>query len=180
MSLSSLSSGDEKILNADGTKLDTDPASQVNTFGPSLFGQQPSFPGGDPYFHLRGIYGNATGYTAAVGTNFAGPGTSNAAFSTFGYPQHNGYPHYVDMNQSSTDPSVQSLPHSDQNTQDPYAASIEYVKIYIYLDNAKTKLYFIYYRTVVDRIVAEIKQILRKDFTKRMVEGTAFKCKTFI
>ena len=31
------------------------------------------------------------------------------------------------------------------------------------------------FRGVVSRIVAELKQILKKDFNRRMVEGTAFK-----
>lgn len=32
----------------------------------------------------------------------------------------------------------------------------------------------------MDRIVAELKQILKKDFNRRMVEGTAFKGKCYI
>ena len=122
MSLSSLSSGDEKILNADGTKLDAEPSSQSNAFGAPFYGQQPGQvpAGGDPYFAWRNMYGNYP----ATGTNFAAPGTSNATSfpSTFGYPQVNGYPAYTDM---STVPSSQNLTHSDQNTQDPYATTIE-------------------------------------------------------
>lgn len=125
MSLSSLSSGDEKILNADGTKLDVDPSSQSNAlsapFYPQQPGQVPGFPaGGDPYFAWRNMYGN---YPAA-GTNFAAPGANNPpSFSaSFGYPQVNGYPAYTDL---SAVQSSQSLAHSDQNTQDPYAVTIE-------------------------------------------------------
>ncbi len=32
----------------------------------------------------------------------------------------------------------------------------------------------------MDRIVAELKQILKKDFNRRMVEGTAFKGKVLL
>ena len=36
---------------------------------------------------------------------------------------------------------------------------------------------YVYNRGVVERIVAKLKQILKKDFNRRVVEGTAFKGK---
>ena len=41
-------------------------------------------------------------------------------------------------------------------------------------------MFLCFNRGVVERIVAELKQILKKDFNRRMVEGTAFKGKVLL
>lgn len=148
MSLSSLSSGDEKIFNSDGTKIEID---DQNAGGPSFshfFPPPPNYSSSDPYFAWRGMYGNAYNQSAAFAS-----GTNNAAYPNFNYPPPNGYPPLVDVAQSTAS-TMQNNAQLEQGAEDPHAATIE---------------------EVVDRIVAELKQILKKDFNRRMVEGTAFK-----
>lgn len=120
MSLSSLSSGDEKILNSDGTKIemhdDITPAPQF----PNSFYPPPNFSTSDPYFAWRGMYGN----------NYAQPPTypsssNNSAFPNFNYPPPNGYPPYVDVAQTSVPPPSQNTVLHEEKVLDPHAATIE-------------------------------------------------------
>lgn len=148
MSLSSLSSGDEKILDSG---LETNSKSDVNLaiaapFVTPYYPPPPSYPASDPYFAWRTMYGNSYPPPSAY------PGT-NSTYPSYSYPPPNGYPPYVDL-QSSMCASNNAAAPQDDLADDPHSATIE---------------------GVVDRIVAELKQILKKDFNRRMVEGTAFK-----
>lgn len=119
MSLSSLSSGDEKILNADGTKIEMDELMAAPHFS-SHFYPPPNYSTNDPYFAWRGMYGNS--YTQP--TPYAS-GTNNPAFPNFNYPPPNGYLSYQDATQSSTIPPTQSAVAPEQSALDPHAATIE-------------------------------------------------------
>lgn len=36
-------------------------------------------------------------------------------------------------------------------------------------------IYFFFFSGVIDRVISELKQILKRDFNKKMIENTAFK-----
>lgn len=114
MSLSSLSSGDEKILNADGTKIDPD---QPHGLGSTFF-PQPSYPTSDPYYAWRNMYGPAyhppTSFAAAA-----------AQFPNFSYPPPNGYAPFVDGTQPTQSLTAPGTDHDEEPTIDPYASTIE-------------------------------------------------------
>ena len=125
--ISSLSSGDEKIFNSDGTKIEID---DQNTAAPSFLSQffppPANYSANDPYFAWRGMYGNAYNQPSS----FA-PGTNNPAYPNFNYPPPNGYPSYADVSQPSTAPTAQSSALPEQSTEDPHAATIEYALFYL-------------------------------------------------
>lgn len=118
MSLSSLSSGDEKILNSDGTKIDADDA-QAPSFS-SHFYPPPNFSSNDPYFAWRGMYGNAYNQSGTYAS-----GNNNAAFPSFNYPPPNGYTGMVDAAQPTSAPLTQGNVVPEQTPLDPHAATIE-------------------------------------------------------
>jgi len=147
MSLSSLSSNGDAILN-----------SEVAPSGPTSFAGSFYPPGynanNDPYFAWRNMYG----FQPQPGAPYPAGGQP---YSNFNYPPPNGYPApYMDYGQSgpAAVPSTTNVQPTDapveENPMDVHASTIE---------------------GVVERIVAELKQILKKDFNRRMVEGTAFK-----
>jgi hypothetical protein len=115
----SLSSGDEKIFNSDGTKIEID---DQNTAAPSFSSQ--FFP--PPANYSAGMYGNAYNQPSS----FA-PGTNNHAHPNFNYPPPNGYPSYADVSQPSEAPTAQSSALPEQSTEDPHAATIEYALFYL-------------------------------------------------
>jgi hypothetical protein len=132
MSLSSLSSGDEKIFNSDGTKIEIDDQNAATpSFSSHFFPPPPNYSANDPYFAWRGMYGNAY----AQPTAFAS-GTNNPAYPNFNYPPPNGYPPYADVSQPSTaSPAQSSALPEQQSTEDPHAATIEYVVLSLQLLN---------------------------------------------
>ena len=117
--ISSLSSGDEKIFNSDGTKIEID---DQNTAAPSFSSQ--FFP--PPANYSAGMYGNAYNQSSS----FA-PGTNNHAHPNFNYPPLNGYPSYTDVSQPSEARTAQSSALPEQSTEDPHAVTIEYALFYL-------------------------------------------------
>ncbi len=122
MSLSSLSSGDEKILNSDGTKIELDNMGTASSFN-SHFYPPPNYSASDPYFAWRGMYGNAYSQPTA----YASGANNNPTFPNFNYPPPNGYPPYVGVAQPSSLPPVQNNIAPEESTTDPHAATVEYV-----------------------------------------------------
>jgi|688.fasta_scaffold157848_1 hypothetical protein len=58
--ISSLSSGDEKIFNSDGTKIEiNDQNTAAPSFSSQFFPPPGNYSANDPYFAWRGMYGNA-------------------------------------------------------------------------------------------------------------------------
>lgn len=119
MSLSSLSSGDEKILNSDGTKIEMDGLTTAPSFNTHFY-PPPNYSTSDPYFAWRGMYGNAYTQPATYTS-----GANNPAYPNFNYPPPNGYPPYADVTQPSTLPPVQNTVLPEQGVLDPHAATIE-------------------------------------------------------
>ena len=119
MSLSSLSSGDEKILNADGSKIEMDDSQAPTSFS-SHFYPPPNYSANDPYFAWRGMYGNNYSQPGAYPS-----GTNNAAFPSFSYPPPNGYSGIAEATQPTSVPLAQGATIPDQTALDPHAATIE-------------------------------------------------------
>ena len=146
MSLSSLSSGEEKILNSGQDMVISEPAKTdtlvcqpplpphfVAPFYP------PPHPSADPYFAWRGMYGAAPPGSGGAYPSPANvfPPTAGAAYPAYNYPPPNGYPPFMDMTQqasvySSTGASGIGVSgassHSNQQeseNKDPHAHTIE-------------------------------------------------------
>lgn len=118
MSLSSLSSGDEKILNADGTKIDTD-QTHAPTFSNTFF-PPPSYQSTDPYLPWRNMYGSAYPPPTTFPT-----GIANAQFPNFSYPPPNGYTPFVDVMQPAPAVAAPGTEQTEEPATDPYASTIE-------------------------------------------------------
>ena len=118
--ISSLSSGDEKIFNSDGTKIEIDDQNAAApSFSSQFFPPPGNYSANDPYFAWRGMYGNAYNQPSS----FA-PGTNNPAYPNFNYPPPNGYPSYADVSQPSEAPTAQSSALPEQSTEDPQLSSM--------------------------------------------------------
>lgn len=116
MSLSSLSSGDEKILNSEVTP--------APTFVGSFYPPPSGYTAGDPYFAWRNMYGN----TYPTGGPFipAVPGAAPPPYGSFSYPPPNGCPPYVDYSQPAMQPPTQNAEApAEENPLDVHAATIE-------------------------------------------------------
>lgn len=128
MSLSSLSSGDEKILNSGleaSNKTDVN-LSIVAPYVTPYYPPPPSYPASDPYFAWRTMYGSSYPPPSTY------PGT-NSTYPSYSYPPPNGYPPYVDL-QSSACASASTAAPQDDLSDDPHSATIEYIHYFSLFD----------------------------------------------
>lgn len=128
MSLSSLSSGDEKILNSGleaSNKTDVN-LSIVAPYVTPYYPPPPSYPASDPYFAWRTMYGSSYPPPSTY------PGT-NSTYPSYSYPPPNGYPSYVDL-QSSACASASTAAPQDDLSDDPHSATIEYIHYFSLFD----------------------------------------------
>ncbi|KAK5638575.1 hypothetical protein RI129_012870 [Pyrocoelia pectoralis] len=145
MSLSSLSSNDQKI---EESKIDTIPSS-LPPFPGTPFNPYHQYPGypGTPYGYPGPTYVSTQDWRHAYPY---GP-PSGATTMYFPHPQYPHFPHFP--------PSQPYMPYhlpqrKVESSNNPHAPTIN---------------------AVVQQITQELKQILKRDFNKKMVENTAFK-----
>ena len=130
-------------------------------FGVPFYPPPPAYSSADPYFAWRGMYNNYPGMYAA-GANYS-------------YPPPNGYPAgasgAVPYPCGGVDPASTAASASSAVSAAAPAPPAEFAAP----GSGEQDRHSVTIDAVVDRIVAELKQILKKDFNRRMVEGTAFK-----
>lgn len=149
MSLSSLSSNDEKPPLPSQPPLPPSPKSQIFPPLPSSYMYPP---GTQPYYYSSS--GNG-GTTPSAGTYDLYQSQYMPHQHTYMQPYMPGFTHLLHGsgdymgNHSSSSYGKKSVPQ-----RDPYEQTIT---------------------TVIERVTAELKQILKKDFNKKMIENTAYK-----
>ncbi|XP_053697450.1 histone-lysine N-methyltransferase SETD1 [Sabethes cyaneus] len=183
MSLSSLSSNDAKNEDSKAPPLPAEPAPEVppppepsDTFGyvypPGIapgMGYPPAPPGTDPSYYYSQSYSQSSyqQYQSGYYQNSYMPYISG--FSS------GAYPYQVPQTQPYYSPSKRDFSWNDDRYRTSSYNSSSFSAGRDRVEQKKRNRYEEAITAVIERVTAELKQILKKDFNKKMIENTAYK-----